>query len=233
MAPHPHDSPSLTVVLAGDYEETIRGRSSRHGPGAMLFCPANEPHAQTFGAAGALKLLLSPSVLALDLLAERLRLGDAPSTLSPEIARLGRRMAAELALDDPFSPAVLEGLSWELVGLFGRGAERVAAAPSAQVAAACEHMAADLARPMSVEALAALVGRHPAWLTRAFRRELGHTPGEHQRRLRMARAAELVGDARMPLSEVALVCGFCDQSHLTRTFKAAFGCTPSALRRRS
>jgi AraC family transcriptional regulator len=233
MAAHHHDAPSLTVVLAGGYEETIRGRSGRHAAGAMLFCPANEPHAQTFGATGALKLLLSPSALALDHLAGRLRLDDAPSTRSPEIARLGQRMAAELTLDDPFSPVVLEGLSWALIGLFGRGAGRLAAAPSTHVAAACEHMAADLVRPVSIEALAAVVGRHPAWLTRAFRRELGHTPGEHQRRLRMARAAELIGDARMPLSEVALACGFCDQSHLTRAFRAAFGCTPSAFRRRS
>jgi AraC-like DNA-binding protein len=33
--------------------------------------------------------------------------------------------------------------------------------------------------------------------------------------------------ARRPLAEIALVAGFCDQSHLTRYFVRQFGVTPS------
>jgi AraC-like DNA-binding protein len=34
----------------------------------------------------------------------------------------------------------------------------------------------------------------------------------------------------MPLADVALACGFADQSHLTRRFKGSVGATPAAWR---
>jgi AraC-like DNA-binding protein len=37
----------------------------------------------------------------------------------------------------------------------------------------------------------------------------------------------------MPLADVAAVCGFCDQSHLARSFRHVLGCTPSDYRRRA
>jgi AraC family transcriptional regulator len=76
-------------------------------------------------------------------------------------------------------------------------------------------------------------GCHPATLTRAFRRELGCTPGDYQRRLRVERAARLLRDTSMPLADVAAACGFCDQSHLARSFRHVLGCTPSDYRRRA
>jgi AraC-like DNA-binding protein len=45
----------------------------------------------------------------------------------------------------------------------------------------------------------------------------------------VARAKRLLGGDRA-LSTVALECGFCDQSHFTRTFKAWTGITPGHYR---
>ncbi|MEO1086944.1 MAG: AraC family transcriptional regulator, partial [Acidobacteriota bacterium] len=38
--------------------------------------------------------------------------------------------------------------------------------------------------------------------------------------------------SRRPIADIAVEAGFSDQSHLTRAFKAAFGITPGAWRRR-
>jgi AraC family transcriptional regulator len=233
MAAHSHDAASLTVVLSGRYEETIRGRADWHGAGALLFCPPGEPHAQRFAPAGAVKLSLSPTPAMLDYLADCLPLAQAPFTVAPELARLGRRMAQEIRLADPYSRAALEGLSWEMVALFGRQAGRDVAEGSACVAKACEGIATHLDQPLSIARLAALCDVHPARLTRAFRRELGMGPGAYQRRIRLEHALRLVGETDAPLSEVALACGFCDQSHFSRTFKAAYGEAPANVRRRS
>lgn len=233
MAAHSHDAPSLTAVLRGRYEEAIRGRADWHGPGALLFYPAGESHAQRFDPGGAVKLSLSLTSAMLDHLADRLPLAEAPFTQAPEIARIGRRMVDEIRLADAHSRAALEGLSWELVALFGRHAGRDAAAGNLEVAKAREVIAAQPDQPLSITRLAALCDSHPARLTRAFRRELGVGPGEFQRRLRLEQALRFVGETDAPLSQVALMCGFCDQSHLSRAFKAAYGCAPAAFRRRS
>lgn len=233
MAAHSHAKPSLTLVLNGSYEERIRGRVDSHGPGALLFYPPGEPHAQRFAPSGAVKLSLSPTRSMLDYLDEHVRLSDAPFAVAPALVRLGRRMAEEIRLADTHSPAALEGLSWELVALFGRHADRGHANHCAAVARAREFIAAHLDRPLSIARLAELCDSHPARLTRAFRRELGVGPGEFQRRLRLEHALRLVSDCDTPLSEVALACGFCDQSHFSRAFKAAYGDTPSRMRQRS
>jgi AraC family transcriptional regulator len=230
MATHSHDLPSLTLVLNGRYEETIRGRAVWYGPGALLFYPPGEPHSQLFAPSGAVKLSLSPPAAMLDYLADRLPLSEAPVADAPELARLGRRMAQEIRLADGYSRTALEGLSWEMVALFGRHAARTETDGSVSVAMAREIIAAHLDQPLSIARLAALCDVHPARLARAFRRELGVGPGEYQRALRLRHALRLVAETDAPLSEVALACGFCDQSHFSRAFKAAYGCAPKTYR---
>jgi AraC family transcriptional regulator len=51
--------------------------------------------------------------------------------------------------------------------------------------------------------------------------------------MRVERAARLLRDTAMPLADVAAACGFCDQSHLARSFRHVLGCTPSDYRRRA
>jgi AraC-like DNA-binding protein len=68
-------------------------------------------------------------------------------------------------------------------------------------------------------------------LVRAFARELGLTPHIYimQRRLAHARRLILAGKA---LADVAVGCGFYDQSHLNRCFVRQFGVTPRGYRER-
>jgi len=231
MAAHSHETPSLTLVLNGSYEETIRGHCASHRTGALLFYPAGEPHSQRFPPTGAFKLSLSPTATMLDYLADRLPLAEAPVAMAPELLRLGRRMAQELRIADAHSRMALEGLSWELIALFSRHANHREEACSSSVAKARACIAAQLDQPLSIAHLAALCDVHPARLVRAFRRELGVGPGEYQRTLRLKHALQLVGETDAPLSEVAQACGFCDQSHFSRAFKAAYGCAPATFRR--
>jgi transcriptional regulator GlxA family with amidase domain len=66
----------------------------------------------------------------------------------------------------------------------------------------------------------------PFHLVRIFHREVGLPPSAYRRALRVVAAQRLLrrGD---PVREVALACGFYDQAHLTRHFKAIVGVTPA------
>jgi transcriptional regulator GlxA family with amidase domain len=99
------------------------------------------------------------------------------------------------------------------------------------VQAALAHMRAGLARPLRIAALAQALGCSPRTLQLAFRSETGRTPADHLAELRLDQATALLLQGRLPLAEVALACGYSEQSALTRAMRRRRGQTPGALRR--
>jgi AraC family transcriptional regulator len=90
-----------------------------------------------------------------------------------------------------------------------------------------EHTAEDLA----LDELAALVDLSAKHFARAFRQSTGMPPHRWliERRVDCARA--LLVESDLNLAEIALACGFADQSHFTATFRKSVGVTPGAYRR--
>jgi AraC family transcriptional regulator len=67
--------------------------------------------------------------------------------------------------------------------------------------------------------------------SRAFSRTMGAAPHKWLLSHRVEIAKEKLGDRRLSLLEVALACGFADQSHLTRVFTRIVGMSPGVWRR--
>jgi AraC family transcriptional regulator len=67
--------------------------------------------------------------------------------------------------------------------------------------------------------------------SRQFRRTTGLPPHKWLLKRRIEVAKEKLGDRRLSLSDVAVACGFADQSHLTRVFTRMVGVSPGAWRR--
>ncbi|WP_395014775.1 AraC family transcriptional regulator [Dongia sp.] len=58
------------------------------------------------------------------------------------------------------------------------------------------------------------------------------SPSKFINRIRVQTAAKLLLSSKEPISEIALQCGFCDQSYFTRQFSHFFGLTPKRYRDR-
>ena len=86
--------------------------------------------------------------------------------------------------------------------------------------------------PILVADLCALVQRSEAYFSRSFRRTFGYSPHAFVIRRRVELAAGYMLKTEMSLSDIALACGFVDQAHLCRHFRAVTGETPAAWRRR-
>ena len=83
----------------------------------------------------------------------------------------------------------------------------------------------------SVAEVAALCGLSRGHFIRAFRVSFGETPYHWSRRLRIEAAQEALLTSDASIADIAMDCGFADQSHLTRVFSAKVGVSPAALRR--
>lgn len=66
-------------------------------------------------------------------------------------------------------------------------------------------------------------------LTR-LKEEIGETPAALICRLRLERAAPLLGEEGLTVSETAYAVGYDSPSHVARTFRRRFNCTPSECR---
>ena len=95
------------------------------------------------------------------------------------------------------------------------------------------YVTAHLDRPLQVDELAKLVPLSVSYFSRAFKETFGECPHAYLIRLRLKLAQDLMMSTNDPLSQVAVACGFADQSHFTRLFRRALGETPNAWRRRN
>ncbi len=85
-----------------------------------------------------------------------------------------------------------------------------------------------LAQGVPVGAIAAEVGWSRQHLSARFAAEFGLTPKVAGRVMRFERANRMLrGERRPTLTEVAVVCGYTDQAHFNRDWRALCGATPT------
>ena|ERR1700733_12890246 len=90
---------------------------------------------------------------------------------------------------------------------------------------------AHLDRPLRVVEMAAHLGLSPSHFSRAFHFSMKMSPHRYLMVRRLNKVQVLLVTSNMPLAEIALLAGFCDQSHLSRYFRNGFGMTPRSFRR--
>jgi AraC family transcriptional regulator len=232
LAAHEHEDVSLDVVVFGVVEECVGRRVFCRRRGSLLIKPAGALHANRYGPSDTRGLLLQLPVTSALLSEHRGSLGgdarhiDDVSDSLPVVAgalfRL-RELAAAQAIED----AVRVLLS-ELTPPHRR---RPSARDAECVARAARGMILDGADRVSLTALANSHGLTPSAVTHAFRRLYSCTPRALQRRTRLERAEQLLGDPSLTLSQVAARSGFSDQAHFSREFRRIADMTPGTYRR--
>jgi|SRR5580704_10169738 AraC family transcriptional regulator len=226
LARHSQAFPFLACTLEG-----VHWSSHGHGghvcrPGTVRFLPAGEPHENYFPSRS--RCLL---VKLRDPLLERARefsaLPRMPGELaSPTVAMLCKLLHRELRHNDDLSPLSVDGLSLQLL-LAGAEEPMWPAAPiPAWLRRTWEMLHEESASRLTLAELARRAGRHPVQVCRQFHYRFQCTIGEYVRRLRVGRAQSLLASSELDLAEIALACGFSDQSHFSRAFRRLTGMPP-------
>jgi len=89
----------------------------------------------------------------------------------------------------------------------------------------------NLGARLSLRTLAEACRLSVTHFSRAFRETTGQTPHRWLVERRLQRSADLLKRTDLPLSEIALLCGFADHSHFTNSFTRAMRMAPAAYRR--
>lgn len=94
-----------------------------------------------------------------------------------------------------------------------------------------EFIESHLHESITIEQMANVVDLGVWTFTKHFKSSTGRSPHEFVLDRRVERARRLLSQGLMAIKEVACACGFADQAHMTRVFRARLGTTPSRLKK--
>ena len=231
LSKHCHTHAYLSFVLSGTYTERYGHRECLCGEGALRFLPPAELHENDYGeGARCLLVKIEPSALE--------RLGEHSPVLSNpgEVAGLAsswlaKRLYREFMAADDIAPLAMEGVLLEILAESARAiGEGSAAHAPAWLRRVRDALEGTYLQAPSLADLAAIASVHPVHLSREFRKHYQSTIGEFIRKRRIEHACKLLVNSGTALSEIALACGFSDQSHFCAMFKGHTGLTPAKFR---
>ena len=239
-APHRHDTYSIGYTMDGVQSFDYRGTRSNSTPGQVIVLHPDELHNGQAGSDEGFHyrmLYVEPALVwsALGETASALPFAKDPVLNDPALMHALHAAYSDMA--GPLDPIALDEIATLLAdGLLAHDqsahAGRQIRVDSVAVCTAREFLDANLDRTVRSEELEAVTGHDRFALSRQFRTALGTSPYRYMtmRRLDKVRASIESG---MDLADVAALCGFSDQAHMTRKFTAAFGLPPGKWKRLS
>ena len=232
LCKHAHRHAYVTFVIEGSFhEEYSTGEAITYRAGALRLMPAAEMHESGIQA-GTRCLHIGSDPARLDHLHQRPAMPSKPVEVNSLAATwLAHRLYAEFSREDAASAMALEGLILETLAEIARSEmqENRDGAPQ-WLRRATEIVETRFLQRLCLNEIASEVGVHYVHLSRQFHKYNRCTVGELIRRRRVQHACQLLAYSRTPLAEIALTCGFSDQSHLSFLFKRYMGLSPSKFR---
>jgi AraC family transcriptional regulator len=227
---HSHSTSNLIYTVAGTHWSGQSRGGDICAPGTVRFLPAGEPHENYFPVGcRSIEIVLRQPIL--ELAAELGQTICASGELAhPSASALGARLYREFRRRDDASLLDIEALTLQLLLTSGQEATPHRSSAPPWLLRIREMLREEEHPGLTLAELSRCVGRHPVQISRQFHRHFGCTISEYMRRVRIGRAQSLLSRTDLEVSEIALACGFWDQSHFTTTFRRLTGVPPYRYR---
>jgi AraC-like DNA-binding protein len=235
----PEGAPEAIVIVCVDGYGRCEslGRTTVVGPGHALVLPQGRPHVYLadperpwtiwwLHAAGTqvpeLLSVITPD--GCEVLVELHDAYRAIATIDDAIACFER---------DETTPSLISaaGAGWSLLAQLAADVVAGGRQRTEPVRQAQDYLRRNFAKPLSVAELARTAGLSPSHFSALFRAATGGGVVEYTKRLRMARARELLITSSRDIGDIAETVGYIDAFYFSRQFRTVHGCSPSDYRR--
>lgn len=228
---HAHSEAHFVLVMEGRYVSAAVGAPKVADHPILIYNPPGTRHRDRFRGDGGLFLTVTVPASVLRHFADAVALPDHPCVTDESALCAAKRLAAAGASSASAGDLIVESLCAELLVATAMKRGVMEKHQPTWLWRARELLHDDCGAALSLSDIAAAAGVHPVYLARAFRRYFGCTPGDYLRRCRLLKAAALLVDDHNDLADIAGICGYFDQAHFSRTFKAAFDLSPMQYRK--
>ncbi len=224
---HYHENPHICFLLQGEDIESRNNLSYQRKTGDIYFYYAGETHASIsrkriskntnieFGKTFLGKYEFSESQI------------DRAVKDNLEAKFLILKMQQEMLIDDNCSQLTIETLLLNLINYSKKSSHQ---SPPKWVQLVDDLLNDKWNQQITLQELSMATEKHPITISKHFRKYFSCTLGEYLRKLKIDKSIPLIKNSRMSLTEIALHCGFADQSHFTRNFKQMTGFSPKEFR---
>lgn len=254
---HHHTECEISAILSGACQWQIRHQPVLCGPGDVLIFGSDEEHYITDIADGEklqiLNLQFEPRFIwspGSDMFDARYlsiflkhqadfqnRL-DARSAIAQKSVELMQQLRQECHSRQPEYELIVKATLMQLLGYLGRHhtalLEQPAPGPTAhlrELEEALNYMDAHLTEDLTLEQIARAAGLSRSYFSAVFRQLNGVTVWDYITRKRIELAMDYLRQGKLPITQIALLCGFNTMANFNRSFKMVAHCTPSQFRR--
>jgi AraC-like DNA-binding protein len=226
---HCHENPFFAYFLKGGNKEFRRGDEIKCSAGTLLFYKAGELHCNKDYVAGSriFHFEIEEGWFTENKLNWRNIQHSEINNCA--IKNIFINIIRESSIRDDLSESSIRSLALYLFNLLARHVDR-----KPMSAWKCEFekiIHNQDVKNQSLTELAKKLKIHPVTLSRQFPRYYDCNIGEYFRQLRIDKAISLLARKSIPISDIALHCGFSEPSNFIRCFKKQKGVTPESYRK--
>lgn len=208
-------------------------------PGMICLIPANIPYAtRWYESVEVLLLAFEPDLInkiATDSFSAQrtelaLRRGQEDALIREIMLALKAELMTGYLAGSLYSESLVATLISHLIRHYSVSKDSISKSPNPlsdhKIKLVIDYVHEHLDQTLKLAELAALAGVSQYYFLRLFKQHIGLTPYQYVVRQRVERAKHLLKQKTMPIADIALHCGFANQSHLTKLFRQVMGVTP-------
>jgi len=228
---HYHENAYFSYVVNGHLLEISKKQTIACVPGTLIFNNTNDPHynkghskhTRYFYIELKNKWLENHGV-------NKENFRTHPLINNPFLTTLIRKIYEEFKINDDASQLAIEGLLLTGLGYFTRHLKDENSKSPGWVQKIKEVIHDNQHEKVTLKLLSDHSGVHPIYISQNFHKYFKTSLSGYLRKVRVENSLVHLANKDLSLSQIAVHCGFSDQSHFTRCFKEINGITPFQYR---
>ncbi len=221
---HAHSNAYLSILLSGQYSETTRDSQKIISPSNVLYRPARHKHKNQFMVekTKCLNIEFGPKWFE--------KHGMDAKKIKPQIKNVQDHIWVLGLLIDFLKQRKIDFFEELLMQLITSDEKISIPLRKPWLGKLVRILDNEIEKNHSLHSLSERVFVHPNYMSRVFKQHFGITIGQYQMERKMNNATKKLFKERISIAQIALDCGFFDEPHFIRTFKAYNRITPHQFR---